>query len=108
MPSADGVPWVRLHLRGQRPLGATTALSFRYRLTGANSLGVMLTGGKGAGHTVEVRGLEEGRWGQATVDFARAPGGGPKKGDLADEVHFILPKGTELLLDDVLLFEPRE
>jgi hypothetical protein len=106
VPNADGVPWVRLHLRGLRPLGRTTALSFRYRLTGATSLVVTVGGGKGVGHTLEVRGLAEGRWAQATVDITRAPGGGAMERS-ADQVHFVLPKGAELLLDDVLLFEPR-
>jgi hypothetical protein len=29
-----------------------------------------------------------------------------KPGDKAAEIRFLLPKGAELLLDDVLLYEP--
>ena len=33
-------------------------------------------------------------------------GGKVAKGDRVDEVHILLPKGAELLLDDLLLYEP--
>jgi len=38
----DGTPWIRLNLRGERTMGATTRLFFRYRLSGADSLEVVL------------------------------------------------------------------
>jgi inosine-uridine nucleoside N-ribohydrolase len=97
-----GAPWVRLHLRGRRPLGAATRLSFRYRLTGADGLRVVLincTAKKE--HTVNLTGLRQSAWAEATADF-----GLTRKGDQVDEIRFLLPKGAELLLDDVLLFEP--
>ena len=43
----------------------------------------------------------EGTWGRKTLDFAAAP-------RTAEEIHFVLSRGAELLLDDVLLYEPGE
>jgi hypothetical protein len=40
------------------------------------------------------------------VDFTGSGPSKPKKGDKVDEIHFLLPKGGELLLDDLLLYEP--
>jgi hypothetical protein len=108
-----GVPWVRLHLRGKRPLGDATRLTFRYRLSGATNLRVRLRNRTtNATHEVELKGLKAGRWAQATADFTarsrRTDGrpGKPARGDRVDEVQFLAPKGAELLLDDVLLYEP--
>jgi inosine-uridine nucleoside N-ribohydrolase len=99
-----GVPWIRLHLRGERPAGETTQLFFRYRLMGATSLRVELHNRKsGASYASELKGLKMDDWAQKTADFTSA---GPAKGELLDEVWFLLPKGAELLLDDVLLYEP--
>jgi inosine-uridine nucleoside N-ribohydrolase len=97
---ASGAPWIRLHLRGPRPLGEAIRLSFRYRLTGADGMIVtLLNGAAKVGHPAELQGLQQGVWAEATVDF------GKTTGDKADEIHFTLPKGAELLVDDVLLYE---
>jgi hypothetical protein len=58
---------------------------------------------KGAGwsRTVELKDLATEKWSEATAHFARQ-----KEGESADEIHFLLPKGAELLLDDLLLHEP--
>jgi hypothetical protein len=52
-------------------------------------------------HAVELTGLKPSAWAEATADFGRT-----RKGDKVDEVRFLLPKGAELLVDDVLLYEP--
>jgi inosine-uridine nucleoside N-ribohydrolase len=102
-----GVPWVRLHLRGERPLGEATRLSFRYQLSGADALRVRLVNRTAkTTHDVELKGLKAGRWEEATADFTAARPGKPRPGDRVDEVQFLLPRGAELLLDDVLLYEP--
>jgi purine nucleosidase len=105
-----GEPWIKLHLRGERPLGEVTQLVFRYQLTGADTLKVALSNRTAKeNQTVELKGLKKGEWAEATVDFsADAKPAKPKKGDKADELQFLLPKGADLLLDDVLLFEPGE
>lgn len=102
-----GVPWIRLHLRGERPLGDATHLRFRYHLTGADAMVVVLVNRtRKANHGVELENLKQGEWAETTLDFDRDSRRQPKKGDRVDEVRFLLPKGAELLLDDVLLYEP--
>jgi purine nucleosidase len=108
-----GAPWIRLHLRGERPLGGATQLFFRYKLSGAESMRVRLVNRtvKDA-HIVELKQLKKGEWAEAVVDFTadgkRGDGsdGKPRRGDKVDEIQFLLPKGAELLIDDVLLYEP--
>ena len=76
-------------------------MSFRYRLSGADSLRVVLVHrGTKSDRTVDVKGLKKGEWAEETVTF---PGKIPP-GTKADEVQFLLPQGAELLLDDVLLY----
>src|SRR5262249_13648871 len=105
-----GTPWIRLHLRGERPLGESTHLSFRYRITGADSLRVELANRTAQdSHAVELKSLKRDEWAEVLVDFSRAKGEKgvvPRKGDRTDEIRFLLPKGAELLIDDVLLYEP--
>jgi inosine-uridine nucleoside N-ribohydrolase len=108
-----GMPWIRLHLRGERTLGDATQLFFRYKLEGADSMKVLLVNRTQQDtHVVELKSLKKGEWAPATVDFStdskRGAGsaGKPKAGDKVDEIHFLLPKGAELLIDDVLLYEP--
>jgi purine nucleosidase len=101
-------PWIRLGLRGQRPLGASTRLFFRYRLTGGKSMRIGLVNRTAkTTHVVELKDLDEGKWSEVTADFtASAKGVKPRRGDRTDEIHFLLPKEAELMIDDVLLYEP--
>jgi inosine-uridine nucleoside N-ribohydrolase len=106
-------PWIRLHLRGERPLGETTQLFFRYHLTGADRMRVVLVNSIAkTSHGIDVQARKKGKWDELTLDFsrdARRPDGrkgGPRPGSRVDEIHFLLPPGAELLVDDVLLFEP--
>jgi inosine-uridine nucleoside N-ribohydrolase len=96
-------PWIRLHLRGERSLGKKTQLFLRYRLKGTDRLHVVLSSEKGReAHTVLVKDLKTDGWAETTVDFVLVKGGS------ASEIHFLLPEGAELLVDDVLLYEPGE
>jgi hypothetical protein len=97
-----GAPWIRLNLRGERPLGETTRLTFRYRLTGADGMRVLLVHAAAReSRAVELKALKSGEWAEASADFGKSA-----KGARANEVHFLLPEGAELLVDDVLLYEP--
>ena len=105
-----GTPWLRLHLRGERPLGEKTQLSFRYRLSGADHLRVQLLNRTSRDeHLVELKGLCKDEWATGQVDFSavKSVKGGEviRQGDRVDEIVFLLPRGAELLLDDVLLYE---
>jgi inosine-uridine nucleoside N-ribohydrolase len=99
-----GVPWIRLHLRGPRPLAESTRLLFRYHLTGADSVTVRLIQAKTrTAHELIVKGLTKGSWSETEIDFARADRP-PGAGELVDEIQFLLPKGARLQVDDVLLY----
>ncbi len=100
-------PSIRLSLRGERPLAATTELFFRQQITGAERLRVVLVNSKTkAAHPVELPELPKDRWGETTIKFPQPNSTGPKLGERIDEIHFLLPKGAGLLVDDLLLFEP--
>jgi len=99
--SKTGHPWIRLGLRGQRKLGQSTHVSFRYRLDGADRLQLRLLDTKsGKSRDAGTGQLQTGKWEQTTVEFATKDMGA------IDEIHVLLPKGAELLMDDVLLYEP--
>jgi inosine-uridine nucleoside N-ribohydrolase len=103
----SGMPWIRLGLRGERTLGDATHLNFRYRLTGADTmrLGLVNRTAK-ATQFMEVKGLTQEKWAEATFSFSGTNPGTPKSAHRVDEVQFLLPAGAELIIDDVLLFEP--
>ena len=108
-----GLPWIRLHLRGERLLDEKAHLSFRSRLSGADSMRVRIVRSSTKEvHGVELKNLAKDRWGETTIDLSAdtkregGPAPRPRKFDRIDEIHFLLPKGAELLLDDVLLYTP--
>jgi inosine-uridine nucleoside N-ribohydrolase len=101
------LPWIRLSLRGERTLGDVTQLTFRYRLTGTDAMKVGLVNRTAkATQFMEVKGLAKEQWTQATINFTGASSGPPNRGDRAHEVQFVLPTPGELLIDDMLLYEP--
>jgi inosine-uridine nucleoside N-ribohydrolase len=108
-----GKAWIQLGLRGERPAGDATELFFRYHLTGADTMEVVLVNRTAkVNHTVTLKGLEKGRWAEAIVNFNKAGRGAdgkpsaPQRDDRIDEMQFLLPQGAELLVDDVLLYAP--
>jgi hypothetical protein len=101
-----GEPWIRLSLRGDRRLDATTDLFFRYRLTGAESMRVELvhTGSK-LELKRELKNLKKDEWAETTLSFDSPD----KTKELhVNEIRLWLPKGAELWIDDVLLYLPNE
>jgi inosine-uridine nucleoside N-ribohydrolase len=108
-----GRPWIRLGLRGERPLGETTHLKFRYRLSGADTLQVRLVNRTANDHhLIDLKDLKQDAWAEATLDFTTASRRGdgspgkPRKGDRVDEIWWVVPKGGRLLVEDLLLYEP--
>ncbi len=98
----DGKPWLLLDLRGPRPLGKQAHVRFRYHLEGADAMQIILAhGGKQTARTLAT--LKKGEWTEATVDFVELP----EKFRAASEIHFVLPKGARLHIDDVLLYSSR-
>jgi purine nucleosidase len=96
-------PWIRLYLRGERTLGAKTNLRFRYHVNGADAMQVSLVHHKTKERRIiDVKGLRKDEWAETTLDFTKQT----RAGERVDEIQFMLPKGAELLVDDVLLYEP--
>ena len=97
-------PKIEIGLRGERALGAKTHLFFRYHLTGGDAMSVgLINKSTSTSHFVHLKGLTKDRWADANIDFADADGGSPKSGD---RISFSLPAETELIIDDLLLYEP--
>lgn len=94
-------PWIELGLRGDRELGAKTQLAFRYHLTGAEAMKVALVHGKSKKSVVQdVKSLMADRWSEVVLDLPGA------SGERVDAIQFLLPRGAELMIDDLLLYEP--
>jgi hypothetical protein len=101
---ATGVPWIRVGLRGERPLGGSLRLRWDYRLQGAGPLRVVLRSSRtGEEWTGAIESPMRHAWGQASVSFRI-----DKPGAVADELLFLPAAGAELLIDDVLLYEPED
>jgi hypothetical protein len=97
-------PGIRVHVRGARRLSESTRLRFRYRLTGTGDLRTTLVNGAtGEQWSASIEKPASGAWGEARVDFKIGVNGA-----VADEIRFVIAKGSELLVDDLLLYEPRE
>src|SRR5262249_23457737 len=103
-----GKPLLRVGLRGVRPLvGRVTHLHFRYHLSGAKEVAVVLRrmggGGDRSWQGVMVKALAQGKWAEMTVDLSDAA-------RIVSEPHevvfWVLREGDELLIDDILLYEP--
>ena len=100
-------PWIELNLRGDRELGSKTQLFFRYRLTGADAMRVALVHGKTKKSlAVNAKSLANDRWAETVLDFPSTDSSGLGKGDRVDAIKFLLPRGAELIIDDLLLYEP--
>jgi hypothetical protein len=97
-----GNPWLRIHLRGPRPLPDTARLSFRYHSSAEKPIRVTLADTRNNKHLDrEFEPGAPGNWNHAALTY-------DTKGTLsqADEIRFHPPTGATLLLDDLLLFEP--
>lgn len=101
-------PWLRVGLRGERRLDALTEITFHYRLTGANTMRVELHNTK-TGWSVgkELRDLRRGDWSAATVRFDTAPKAGQPERTI-NQIRFVLPAGSELGVDDLLVYSPEK
>ncbi len=105
-PTLKETAWINVGLRGDRPVGDATALSFRYKLDGADAIKVALEAPQFVEPiALELKGLKKGVWAQTTVDFGMATLK-LRKGDSVRSVSFYVPAAAQLLIDDLLLYEP--
>jgi hypothetical protein len=96
-----GKPWLRVGLRGPRALAEKSTVAFRYRLRGTDAVEIRLVNSAtGASRAATAKSLQQEAWADASVEFDT------KEFPATDEIHVLLPKGAELVLDDLLLFEP--
>jgi hypothetical protein len=100
-----GPPKLVVDLRGSRRLAASTELTFKYRLTGGDSLKIELIDREG-NHAAGLSNLKRGEWSEATVRF-KSPAGEPRE-RFATAVRFLPPAGAVLEIDDMLLYQPGE
>ncbi|MHC4401738.1 MAG: nucleoside hydrolase [Planctomycetota bacterium] len=101
-------PWLRVHLRGRRPLGPRPRLRFRYRLTGGDKLHLTLADGAG-GDSLEcdLTDVVRDRWAETDAGFV-VPEAGDGKIPMIDQIRFVIDPGAELLVDDLVLYEPAD
>ncbi|MBM4068542.1 MAG: hypothetical protein FJ271_06305 [Planctomycetes bacterium] len=94
----DRSAWIRLDLRGPRPVGANPRLFFRYHLAGADRMEVVLVNRTTRARVaMTLKAADSRDWAQTTMHFARVPG-------TVDEIHFLVPADAVLQVDDVLLY----
>jgi hypothetical protein len=96
-------PWLRISLRGQRPLSEKLRLRFNYKLAGARDVQIVLidqSTGKFRRAVLDDPVID--KWARAIVDLS---GKEPKT---ADELHILLPGGAQIFIDDLLLYEPAQ
>jgi inosine-uridine nucleoside N-ribohydrolase len=96
-------PWIRVDLRGERTLGEKTHLRFRYRVKDTDSMQVVLVNrNTKEEHGLDLKEMRKDEWTETALDFTKQM----RAGQRVDEIQFLLPKGAELLVDDLLLYEP--
>ena len=94
--------WIRVNLRGQRPLSAVNRLRFRYRVAGTGDIRLILANSRtGQGWRNTLSDAARGRWAEAAIDFEVH-----ERNAFADELRFAVASEAEVFVDDVLLFEP--
>jgi hypothetical protein len=97
----SGEPSLLIGLRGVRKLAPRTELTFKYSIDTTETVQVHLRN-SGTGQIVPIEWMPEkkGEWAETTLKFQG-------ENASADELRFVLPKGSTLFVDDVLLYEPK-
>jgi hypothetical protein len=102
---ATGHSWIRVQLRGLRTLSHATKVRFRYTLSAAGPLTVVLLNSATAEEfRGTLRDTAVGEWTEVQLDFSPVRQG--QVSPQTDEVHFLVSGTAELLLDDLLIYEP--
>jgi inosine-uridine nucleoside N-ribohydrolase len=95
-------PWLRIGLRGARQLPPAVEIKFKYQLVGAKTATVEFWDTRaGRVRTIEWTPEKIGEWAETTISL-------PGADATADELRFTLPKGGQLTVDDVLVYEPAQ
>ncbi len=106
-PTDKDKAWLRVNLRGDRPIGQATHLSFRYKLEGAEALTVRLeSADKKIAADIELKSLKQNDWTALTLDIDKLAPNALRPGGTLRDVTFMLPATGRLWIDDLLLYEP--
>jgi len=98
-------PWIRVHLRGRRPLAEQVRAQFRYRIKDSARLTVELFDSQtGSVWRQVVNDLISNQWVWAEAAFDLSSTSEEKR--LGDEIRFHIDPGCELRIDDLLLYVP--
>jgi hypothetical protein len=99
---------LEVSLRGSRALSAHTRLRFRYRLTGSNAIeAVLVDSNSGKKLQGSIKNSPLDRWTEAVLDFNIKPFD-RESPPIADAVYFsVKGRGAILMIDDLLLYEPK-
>ncbi len=101
-----GKPWIRVNMRGLRPLSQNTHVRFRYRLSTSCDLQVVIANSKTKQRfRAKVESPAVGEWTEVDLPFEIGTSQ-PGTATQADELQFLIDKDAELLIDDVLVYEP--
>lgn len=99
-----GAAIIEIDMRGRRSLSASNRLRFDYQLTGADAVKIELVDTKkNASLTHILPATKRDAWQTADVPFEV----NDKSQRSADVIRFTAPTGATLLIDDLLLYEPR-
>jgi hypothetical protein len=108
-PDRKDIAWIKVGLRGGRPVGDATHLSFMFKLSGAESMDVRFNADKYI-NTIPlgVPKDREGKWTRvnADLDSYSTPRQFFPKGERIHDITFMIPRNATLLIDDLLLHEP--
>ncbi|MDZ4781994.1 MAG: nucleoside hydrolase [Planctomycetia bacterium] len=105
-PTDKDKAWLRVNLRGDRPVGDVTHLSFRYKLEGASTINVRLESSdkkKSSTFSLDQKVLKQNDW--ASYQLILGPRDALVGGSVSD-VTFTLPAAGRLWIDNLLLCEP--
>ena len=103
-PTAKDLAWIRVNLRGDRPVGDATHLSFRYKLEDADTITVRLEStDKNISAVLNLKNLKQNDWTEAKLEVE--PNVLRSGGSLRD-VTFTLPSAGRLWIDNLLVYEP--
>ena len=103
MNEVTKTPWLRIALRGLRPLPEKVRLRFKYKYSSKadKHVDVILVDKLNPKwRRAQLKNLVTGEWSQISIDLdGKEPGS-------ADQLEIYLPAGAEMFIDDLLLYEP--
>jgi hypothetical protein len=95
--------WLRIGMRGQRPIGTNLRARFKYKLIASGNKAIRVSAvehASGKSRGALVKNVVSDQWTEAVVDL------NGQEPQLADEIQIVVPARAEIFVDDVVLYEP--